>query len=460
MMRFLAFLICRIFFKRISYSGTPYTGKSAIWAANHSSAIVDPAVMLGLAPTRIRPLAKHTLWDMPVMKTFLKLTKAIPVNRLQDMKKDIIAQKEMLEQGNFEADWRVKANNEAFQKVSDALLEGDCILIFPEGVSHDDPYIYQFKSGLARMALQALSRATDPNFFVTIQPTVIDYSEKDEFRSELCLHYCEPIPVTTQEISVKDIMSRLRESMENGFASFFNWDEKRNWRFLFELSYGRIPYSSREFRLFVEKYRPEFDLDPVLLAKVQTMRRLLQAIIVSPLQLVWGDMNYKKRNFFWVIFRHGWFFVCVTLPIQILGSIVWLFPAKICERLAKKSTSDRDVRATMKIAHGMWFFPFWAFLMSSIFTFLLKDYLPNTNRIIIWVGFLILTPTFLVLSLILAESINFFPGFLRLAFLRLFFPRGWYELMKEWREISDGALSKIKKVDDLEENERGLKTIS
>jgi 1-acyl-sn-glycerol-3-phosphate acyltransferase len=450
MMRVIAFILCKIFFKRINISGTPYTGKSAIWAANHSSAIVDPMVMFGLSPAKIRPLAKHTLWEMPVMKFFLGVTKAIPVNRLQDMKKDIVAQKEMLEQGNFESDWRVKANNEAFQKVSEALLGGDSILIFPEGVSHDDPYIYQFKSGFARMALQAMSKSTDQNFYVVVQPVVIDYSEKDEFRSELCLHFCEPVSITSQEFSVKDIMNGVRESMENGFASFFNWDEKRNWRFLFELSYGREPHSSREFRIFVEKYRPEFDLDAVLLARVQTMRRLLQAVMVSPLQLVWGDLNYKKRNFFWVIFTHGWFFIFVTFPIQILGSIVWLIPAKFCEKMAKKSTSDRDVRATMKIAHGLWFFPFWAFLMSSIFTFFLGTYLPNLDKSLIWIGFLILTPTFLVLSILLAESMNFFPGFIRLALLRLFFPRGWYELMTEWREISDGVMTKIKKVDDLE----------
>lgn len=450
MMRFIAFILCRIFFKKISLSGTPYIGKSTIWAANHSSAIVDPTVMLGLAPVRIRPLAKQTLWEMPVMRSLLRFTRAIPVNRLQDMKIDIQAQKDMLDQGNSEVDWRIKANSEAFQMVSEALLDGDSILIFPEGVSHDDPYIYQFKSGLARMALQAISKSTDPNFFVIIQPVVIDYSEKDEFRSELYVHYCEPVAISSKEMSVKEIMYNVRESMENGFASFFNWDEKRNWRFLFELSYGRIPYSSREFRVFVEKYRPEFDKDLILQARIQTIRRLLQAILISPIQLVWGDLNYKKRSFFWVLFRHGWFFMCITLPIQILGAIVWLIPAKFCEKLAKKSTSDRDVRATMKIAHGIWFFPFWAFLMSSLFTFLLTGYLPHTHKIIIWCGFLVLTPTFLVLSLILAESINFFPGFLRLAFLRLFFPRSWYELMQEWRDMTDEVLAKIKRVDEPE----------
>lgn len=444
MIRILAFILCRIFFKRINLSGTPYTGGSAIWASNHSSGIVDPAVMLGLAPVTIRPLGKHTLWSIPVMKQFLSLTRAIPVTRLQDIKKDVQAQKEMLAQGNFDPDWRTKSNNEAFQKVGDALLEGDCILIFPEGVSHDEPYIYELKTGLARMALQAMSRTNDSNFSVVVQPAVIDYSEKDEFRSELYLHFCEPIVITSSEYSVKDIMDGVRESLEAGFASFFSWDEKRNWRFLFELAYGRHAHSAREFRIFVEKYRPHFDADPILMARIQTMRRMMQAVNVSPIQLVWGDVNYKKRNFFWIIFRHGWFYLFITLPVEFLGTIVWGIPAKFCERLAKKSTSDRDVRATMKIAHGMWFFPLWAFLMSSLFTYLLGNYLPHFNKVVIWVAFLILTPTFLVLSLIVQESVNFFPGFLRLAKLRFFFPRGWYELMKEWREISDGVLQKIK----------------
>lgn len=220
MVRYLAFILCRIFFKRISISGTPYTGGSAIWASNHASGIVDPAVMLGLAPVSIRPLAKHTLWEIPVMKQFLKMTRAIPVTRLQDIKKDVQAQKEMLQQGNFDPDWRAKSNSEAFLAVGEALLSGDSILIFPEGVSHDDPFIYQLKTGLARMALQAMSKAKDDSFHVVVQPAVIDYSEKDEFRSELYLHFCEPVVISSSDYSVKDIMTGVRESLESGFASF------------------------------------------------------------------------------------------------------------------------------------------------------------------------------------------------------------------------------------------------
>lgn len=447
-LRLMAFISCKIFFKRISISGTPYAGKSALWVANHSSGIVDPAVVVGFAPVPIRPLAKHTLWSVPVMRQFLKMGNAIPITRVQDMKKDLQAQREMIEQGNFDPDWRSKINNDAFQTISDALIKGDCILVFPEGVSHDDPHLYQFKTGVARMALQALSHATDPSFSIIVQPVIIDYSEKDEFRSELCIHYCEPIPLTSSDYSVRDIMNSIRESMEEGFASFFSWDEKRNWRSIFEIAYGRTPYSAREFRIFVERYRPEFDNDVVLVARVQTMRRLMQTINLTTLQLVWGDQNEKKRVLMWTLLRHGTLYIFITFPIQLLGAVVWVIPSKICEILADNSTADRDVRATMKIANGMWFFPTWAFLMSSILTFLAEGYLPHLNRVVIWIGFLILTPTFLVASLFLAERMNLFPGFLRLSALRFFFPRGWRELMLEWRDISNGVLDKVRTIDE------------
>lgn len=450
-LRVMAFISCKFFFKRISISGTPYAGKSALWVANHSSGIVDPAVIVGFAPVPIRPLAKNTLWEVPMMRVFLKLGQAIPITRVQDMKKDIQAQKELLEQGQYDPDWRIKVNNEAFQTISNALIKGDCILVFPEGVSHDDPHLYQFKTGVARMALQALSHAENPGFSIVVQPVIIDYSEKDEFRSELCIHYCEPIPLTSEDLedsSVKEIMNSIRESMEEGFASFFSWDEKRNWRSLFEIAYGRTPYSAREFRIFVERYRPEFDTDAILLARIQTMRRFMQTINLTTLQLMWGEQNEKKRVLILTLLRHGILYIFITFPIQLLGAVVWVIPSKMCEILADNSTSDRDVRATMKIANGMWFFPAWAFLMSSLLTFLAGDYLPNFNKAIMWIGFLILTPTFLVVSLLLAESMNLFPGFMRLSALRFFFPRGWRELMSEWRDISHSVVDKIRKIDE------------
>ncbi|MBX9704294.1 MAG: 1-acyl-sn-glycerol-3-phosphate acyltransferase, partial [Silvanigrellaceae bacterium] len=303
MLRLLSILLCRFFFRSVNISGTPYTGKSSIWCANHTGAIVDPMVMLGLAPVKLRPIAKHTLWKMPGMKQLLTITHAIPIKRLQDLKKDSLALSEMLTKDIDDHVMQQNLNNDAFQAVCEVLLEGGNILIFPEGVSHDSPYIHPLKTGLARMALIALSKAKEENFSIIIQPVSIDYSEKTEFRSDVSLHFCEPIAVSSLETSVKEIMNSVRDSLENGIASFFTWDEKRNWRFLFELTYGRSPYSAQEFRLFVENNRAGFDQDPVFLARIQTLRRMMQVIDISPIQMIWGEANQKKRNFFWLILR-------------------------------------------------------------------------------------------------------------------------------------------------------------
>jgi 1-acyl-sn-glycerol-3-phosphate acyltransferase len=445
--RFLAFIMCRIFFKHIHISGTPYGNGGAIWAANHSSAIVDPAVLIGLAPVKLRPLAKLSLWQNLVMRFFLVLTKSIPVSRLQDMKIDVEAQLKMTDHGSLDSDWRKKINSKAFEQVSKALLRHENILTFPEGVSHDDPFLYPFKTGLARMALQALSESQDPYFSVIVQPVVIDYSEKSEFRSELNIHYCEPIAVTMNDHSIDVIMKRVHESMQDGFANFCNWSEKRNWRFLFETVFGRCPESSKEFKLFVEKYSKGFEIDSPLMSRIQTTRRFLDVIGISPIQLAWGKLNHKKNNFALVLLFHGLFYMFITVPVETLGVIVWLAPAKLCDILAKKSTLDRDVRATMKLAHGIWIFPLWAFILSFIFTIAAKDYLPNINGFILWFSFLVLTPAFFAASLVTEESADRFFDFLRLAKLRLFFPRGWREFVQEWKSVTDQIFKKMEQID-------------
>ena len=141
MLRVLAKALSRVFFRRIYVSGTPYVGPHALWAANHQSGIVDPAILFALAPVPLRPISKHTLWSHPVMRPLLQMTAAIPVRRTQDMMIEVQAHKQALESGVSEKDWRARSNSDAFQAVADAIVEGGRVLIFPEGISHDQPYL-------------------------------------------------------------------------------------------------------------------------------------------------------------------------------------------------------------------------------------------------------------------------------------------------------------------------------
>lgn len=443
MLRMVAKILCRVFFKNIYVSGTPYVGKSCIWAANHSSAIVDPAVMFGIAPVAVRPISKHTLWDHPVMRPLLEASKAIPIFRLQDIKKDVQAEREAASQSVGAGEARAQGNNVAFEAVTAALLQGDCILIFPEGISHDVPYLQKLKTGIARMALQAMSQTTDSNFSVVIQPVAIDYFEKDEFRSDLGVHFCEPIPVTSGDTPVEDLMAAVRESLLDGLAQFSSWNEKRNWQFIFELAYGRPPHSAREFRMFVENNRNKFDADPVFLARIQTMRRMLQAMNISASQLIWGETHEQKRSFFKLFLMHGWFHFLISVPIQMVSSLLWDIPQRVIGVLATTSVKERDVVATMKIAHGLYIFPIAVVLGGYFWAWCLSAVMPELDLGWRWLLGVFLGPLLLVLGTWCAERSHFFPGYWRFAKLRFFFPRAWKEIMEEWRSISDGCIATL-----------------
>jgi 1-acyl-sn-glycerol-3-phosphate acyltransferase len=447
MLKSFAYLVCRIFFREVHISGTPYVGPSSIWAANHSSAVVDPAVMMAFSPVLLRPLAKHTLFSHPVMLPLLKLTKSIPVHRTQDMKIELEAQKAELEKGKSEKEWRASANTDAFKAVSDALIAGDSVLIFPEGISHDEPYLHKLKTGVARMALQAMTHSNTPGFTAVIQPVVIDYTEKDEFRSDLSIHFCDPVPVTSNETLVEDIMLGLKNSLTEGFAQFQNWDEKRNWQFIFEMAYGRKPHSPREFRVFVDEQRSTFQQDPVFFARVQTMRRMLMAMNIEPFQLIWGENREKKRSFYGIIFKYVWFHLLVSAPLKILSALLWYVPYRLCGELAHRSTTDRDLIATMKIGHGAWVFPCWSILLSVPLFFSLRFNAPeavdSTGNLLTYGAVVLLGPLLLILGTWVTERRDFFPGYWKLAKLRLLFPRAWVEVRQEWVEISQGVIEKI-----------------
>ena len=87
-----------MFFRQIIITGKPNTDKSTLWAVNHSNGIVDPTLLLALAPVFLRPLAKATLWNNLVMRFFLWMTKAIPVARTQDVE-------EMFQGKTVDPDW-------------------------------------------------------------------------------------------------------------------------------------------------------------------------------------------------------------------------------------------------------------------------------------------------------------------------------------------------------------------
>lgn len=448
MIHFLAVLITRMFFRRIIITGNPSHNSSAVWISNHTNGIVDPAIVISTAPVFLHPIAKATLWNNYVMRVFLILTQAIPVARRQD-------EEEMNEQkhGELAADWRKKLNDDAFKLVNKLLVMGERILIFPEGVSHDTPYLHPFKTGVARMAIQAagemcLKGMQCAQNAVTIQPVILDYTEKSEFRSSVYLRYCDAITVTAQNKSVSDLMNQILASFEKYFVKFKTWDEKRNWQYLFKIYYGREPDSLDEFHGFVNNNRAAVESDPNLLTKVQTMRCMLQVSGISPLNSCWRNSVHGDTN------SWTWFilfvlriisFTILTVPVSLLFTLVWGIPLTLCRVLGTyRKKYNRDVYATMEIAHAMWLLPLWASFVSGIFTMLIVDVKePFLHMFVVWWVIFLSVPIILKFGLFVEEHLNFCSGYFRFGLLKLTFPRGLREMLSEWKAIANTLTQKI-----------------
>ncbi|CAO3589108.1 unnamed protein product [Absidia cylindrospora] len=82
---------------------------------------------------------------------------------------------------------------ELFAKVHERLADDGCIVIFPEGGSHDRSELLPLKAGFAIMALGAM--AEKENLNVKIVPVGLNYFHPHRFRSRAVISYGTPIEI-------------------------------------------------------------------------------------------------------------------------------------------------------------------------------------------------------------------------------------------------------------------------
>ena len=142
--------------------------------ANHHNGLIDPMLVVAANDRPIRFLAKAPLFEMPVLGSFIRAMDAVPVQRRQDPGYD-------------------KAKNEAvYEAVGEALAAGGAVGIFPEGKSHTDPWIAEFKHGAARMALEA-ERTRDFRLGLRVQLVGIHFERTRLFRGKVLVSFAPPL---------------------------------------------------------------------------------------------------------------------------------------------------------------------------------------------------------------------------------------------------------------------------
>ena len=143
-----------------------------IQICNHNNGLVDGALQFELTRRPLRILAKYTLLEIPGLGRILKGLGAIPVYRQKD-------------------GVDTSKNAESFRAISAALHHGGSILMFPEGESRFHHNVRSFKTGAARMVLQA-EELGDFQVRVQVVPVGISYDETYGYRSNAWLWVGEP----------------------------------------------------------------------------------------------------------------------------------------------------------------------------------------------------------------------------------------------------------------------------
>ncbi len=167
-------LSLRVYFKHIEVVGLENIPKDqpSIFFGNHPNSLLDPAMICTHAQRDICFAAKDTLFANAFVNQFLTTLKAIPIKRKMDHQ-----------------DQSAIDNQNAFDRLNEALIKGNAMGIFPEGISHNESQIAQLKTGTARIAFSFIKSQKSHLF---LNPCGLYYQSPGQFRTAAFVQFAPP----------------------------------------------------------------------------------------------------------------------------------------------------------------------------------------------------------------------------------------------------------------------------
>lgn len=171
-----------LFFRRVEVSGTdnvPAKG-GGILIAWHPNGLVDPALIISNFPRRVVFGARHGLFKWPVVGQVMRALGTVPIYRAVDLK-------------DADESERRAANRKSLDALAQAVCDGGYAALFPEGMSHDDPFLQELKTGAARLYYRANQLRGPDNEPPVIIPVGLHYDDKTSFRSDALVEFHRPL---------------------------------------------------------------------------------------------------------------------------------------------------------------------------------------------------------------------------------------------------------------------------
>jgi glycerol-3-phosphate O-acyltransferase / dihydroxyacetone phosphate acyltransferase len=172
--------------------------------ANHPNSLMDGLVLFRVLDRPTRPLARAPLFEQWLLGRILRRLGGLPVYRREDLPEDMSQN-----QGTFDA-------------AVAALRNGDAVQIYPEGLSHSEASLAPFRTGAARIAVQA-EEESGWRLGLQILPVGLTYVRKTFFRGRVVAEVGKPIRVTNwreeRQTSGREAVRSLTGAIRQGLES-------------------------------------------------------------------------------------------------------------------------------------------------------------------------------------------------------------------------------------------------
>lgn len=352
--RLLANAALSLFFDRIEVEGeerVPRDGPLLV-VANHTNGLVDGLLLAVVTPRGVSLTAKSALRRNPLLALTMWISDTVPLYRRQD------------DAGE------VAKNADSFREIRRRLASGGAIAIFPEGVSHSDAALREFRTGAARIAFDFAEH--DAGRGLRIVPAGLHYDAKQRFRSPVWVRFGEAVDFDEWRASdpsrtPRELTHELEERIRAMTANFGRVREALWLRWTADLvaSRGADPppldaaprrYADRA-RLLQELQVDYERADRVAVAELfrdlRTYRRELRRLGIAP-EEVWLSMHPPRAAFF--VLRELELLV-VGAPLCAIGVLQHGLPLLVDRLLTKKLSKDLDHWASNAIFYGFAVFP-------------------------------------------------------------------------------------------------------
>jgi 1-acyl-sn-glycerol-3-phosphate acyltransferase len=150
----------------IHWTSPPQTNGAELTVANHFGGVADALLLLYAMPRPPGIIARDVIWRVPVVGRLMNVIGAIPVHKPED-------------------GGPTSNNDQMFASCYAALRAGRHLLIFPEGVTRNEPSIAAVKTGAARIVLGAQATGATG---ISITPVGIHYEDKAALRSRVVIN--------------------------------------------------------------------------------------------------------------------------------------------------------------------------------------------------------------------------------------------------------------------------------